>query len=311
MNIVEVQEVTKRYSNHTALNKVSLSVRQGAIFGLLGPNGAGKTTLIRILNRITFPDEGRILFQGHPLQAEDVSQIGYLPEERGLYKKMKAGEQALYLAQLKGMSASDAKKQLKLKFDQYQISDWWNRPTEELSKGMQQKLQFITTILHKPSFLILDEPFSGFDPINTNLLKDEIMQLSKEGATIILSTHNMTSVEEICNEIALINKSQKILEGNIYDIKQQFKNNTYAVEITNDNPLDEQIFGEVFQLISQKDSERTTSYTIRIADGHEANELLQLLARQSHIVSFAEKLPSMNDIFIQQVETFNNQHHAE
>ena len=311
MNIVEVQEVTKRYSNHTALNKVSLSVRLGAIFGLLGPNGAGKTTLIRILNRITFPDEGRILFQGHPLQAEDVEKIGYLPEERGLYKKMKAGEQALYLAQLKGMSASDAKKELKRKFEQYQISDWWNRPTEELSKGMQQKLQFIITILHKPEFLILDEPFSGFDPINTNLLKDEIMQLSKEGATIILSTHNMTSVEEICNEIALINQSQKILEGNIYDIKQQFKNNTFSVEIANDNLPNEQLFGDIFQLVSQKGNEHTTSYTIRIADGHEANELIQLLAQQSHIVSFAEKLPSMNEIFIQQVETFNTQHHAE
>ncbi|MBO7648036.1 MAG: ATP-binding cassette domain-containing protein [Bacteroidales bacterium] len=311
MNIVEVQEVTKRYSKHTALDNVSLSVRQGAVFGLLGPNGAGKTTLIRILNRITFPDQGRILFQGHPLQAEDVSQIGYLPEERGLYKKMKAGEQALYLAQLKGMSASDAKKQLKLKFEQYQISDWWNRPTEELSKGMQQKLQFIITILHKPSFLILDEPFSGFDPINTNLLKDEIMQLSREGATIILSTHNMTSVEEICDEIALINKSQKILEGNIYDIKQQFKNNTFLVEVANDNLPDDQMFGDVFQLVSQKGNEHTTSYAIRIADGHEANELIQLLAQQSHIVSFAEKLPSMNEIFIQQVETFNSQHHAE
>ncbi|MCR4965053.1 MAG: ATP-binding cassette domain-containing protein [Bacteroidales bacterium] len=311
MNIVEVQEVTKRYSNHTALNKVSLSVREGAVFGLLGPNGAGKTTLIRILNRITFPDEGRIIFQGHPLQAEDVSKIGYLPEERGLYKKMKAGEQALYLAQLKGMSASEAKKRLKQKFEQYQISDWWNRPVEELSKGMQQKLQFIITILHKPSFLILDEPFSGFDPINTNLLKEEIMNLSREGATIILSTHNMTSVEEICNEIALINKSQKILEGNIYDIKQQFKQNTFSVEVTNDNRLDESFFNDIFQMISQKEGEHTTSYVIRIAEGHESNELLQKLTQDCNITSFAEMLPSMNDIFIQQVENFNKEHHAE
>ncbi len=311
MNIVEVQEVTKRYANHTALNKVSLSIREGAIFGLLGPNGAGKTTLIRILNHITFPDEGRVLFQGHPLQAEDVSQIGYLPEERGLYKKMKAGEQALYLAQLKGMSASDAKKRLKQKFEQYQISDWWNRPVEELSKGMQQKLQFIITILHNPSFLILDEPFSGFDPINTNLLKEEIMRLSQEGSTIILSTHNMTSVEEICNEIALINKSQKILEGNIYDIKQQFRDNTYVVTVANDNLPGENLFGECFQVDSQQRDEHTTTYTIRVAEGHTANELIQRLSQNCRIISFAEKLPSMNDIFIQQVETFNNEHHAE
>ncbi|MBR4136570.1 MAG: ATP-binding cassette domain-containing protein [Bacteroidales bacterium] len=311
MNIVEVQEVTKRYSHHTALNKVSLSVRQGAIFGLLGPNGAGKTTLIRILNRITLPDEGRILFEGHPLQNEDVSKIGYLPEERGLYKKMKAGEQALYLAQLKGMSASEAKKQLKLKFEQYQISDWWNRPTEELSKGMQQKLQFIITILHKPSFLILDEPFSGFDPINTNLLKEEIMTLSREGTTIILSTHNMTSVEEICNEIVLLNKSQKILEGNIYDVKQRFKDNTFKFEIANEQLPDASLFGDAFQLISQQPNEHTTAYTIRISDGHSSNELLQLLSQQCRIVSFAEVLPSMNDIFIQQVENFNTEHHAE
>ena len=211
MNIIEVQEVTKRYANHLALDKVSLSVREGVVFGLLGPNGAGKTTLIRILNQITYPDSGAVFFKGHPLQADDVLQIGYLPEERGLYKKMKAGEQALYLARLKGLDRDTAYKRLREKFQQYGILDWWNRPVEELSKGMQQKLQFITTILHQPAFLILDEPFSGFDPINTNLLKEEILQLKKEGTTIILSTHNMASVEEICDEIALINQSRKIL----------------------------------------------------------------------------------------------------
>ena len=225
MNIIEVENVTKTFDKHVALDKVSLSIPEGVIFGLLGPNGAGKTTLIRILNQITFPDSGTVYFKGRPLEADDVRQIGYLPEERGLYKKMKAGEQAMYLARLKGLDRDTAFKRLREKFQQYDILDWWNRPVEELSKGMQQKMQFITTILHKPSFIILDEPFSGFDPINSNLLKEEILQLKKEGATIILSTHNMASVEEICDDIALINKAQKILEGNIYEVKNRFKKN--------------------------------------------------------------------------------------
>ena len=233
MNIIEVLNITKRFSNHLALDNVSLSVQEGVIFGLLGPNGAGKTTLIRILNQITFPDSGTVLFKGNPIKADDVRNIGYLPEERGLYKKMKAGEQAMYLAQLKGLDRKTAYERLRVKFKQYDILDWWNRPVEELSKGMQQKLQFITTILHKPSFLILDEPFSGFDPINANLLKEEILKLKQEGTTIILSTHNMASVEEICDEIALINQAQKILEGNLYDVKKHFKKNIFSLEARN------------------------------------------------------------------------------
>ena len=213
MNIIDVQHVTKRFSEHVALDDISVSVPQGCVFGLLGPNGAGKTTLIRILMRISFPDHGEIFFKGHPLSEQDIYDMGYLPEERGLYKKMKTGEQAMYLAQLKGLDKQEAYKRLRAKFEQFDIMEWWNKPVEELSKGMQQKVQFITTILHRPSFLILDEPFSGFDPINANLLKDEIAQLKKEGATIVLSTHNMASVEEICDHIALINRSRKILKA--------------------------------------------------------------------------------------------------
>ena len=253
MNIIDVQHVTKRFSDFVALDDVSLSVPQGCVFGLLGPNGAGKTTLIRILMRISFPDEGQILFKEHPLVAEDIYDMGYLPEERGLYKKMKVGEQAIYLAQLKGLEKQEAYKRLRAKFEQFGIMEWWNKPVEQLSKGMQQKLQFITTILHKPSFLILDEPFSGFDPINANLLKDEIAQLKKEGTTIVLSTHNMASVEEICDHIALINRSRKILEGDIFEVKNRFKKNIMAVEVSRfDEELPAQLQEQQFEICSQQ-----------------------------------------------------------
>lgn len=309
MNIIEVDQVTKAFSNHLALDHVSLSVLEGVIFGLLGPNGAGKTTLIRILNQITFPDSGTVYFKGHPLEADDVRQIGYLPEERGLYKKMKAGEQAMYLARLKGLDRNTAYQRLRVKFEQYGILDWWNRPVEELSKGMQQKLQFITTILHKPSFIILDEPFSGFDPINSNLLKEEILRLKKEGATIILSTHNMASVEEICDEIALINHAQKILEGNIHEVKNRFKKNIYAVEMSAESSDITSLLQHPYELIEKQLTPQSSSYTVRILDDQPANNLLKLLVEHGNILSFNEILPTMNEIFIEQVQTFNQQHH--
>ena len=311
MNIIEVQEVTKRYANHLALDKVSLSVREGVVFGLLGPNGAGKTTLIRILNQITYPDSGAVFFKGHPLQADDVLQIGYLPEERGLYKKMKAGEQALYLARLKGLDRDTAYKRLREKFQQYGILDWWNRPVEELSMGMQQKLQFITTILHQPAFLILDEPFSGFDPINTNLLKEEILQLKKEGTTIILSTHNMASVEEICDEIALINQSRKILEGNLFDVKNRFKKNIFSLEIQEEDPAVEAMLGEQFSVLGKEPLPHSVQYRIQIPEGKRSNDLLSAVMQHTDILSFSEILPTMNEIFIEQVENFNKAHHDE
>ena len=311
MNIIEVQEVTKRYANHLALDKVSLSIREGVVFGLLGPNGAGKTTLIRILNQITYPDSGAVFFKGHPLQADDVLQIGYLPEERGLYKKMKAGEQALYLARLKGLDRDTAYKRLREKFQQYGILDWWNRPVEELSKGMQQKLQFITTILHQPAFLILDEPFSGFDPINTNLLKEEILQLKKEGTTIILSTHNMASVEEICDEIALINQSRKILEGNLFDVKNRFKKNIFSLEIQEEDPAVEAMLGEKFSVLGKEPLPHSVQYRIQIPEGKRSNDLLSAVMQHTDILSFSEILPTMNEIFIEQVENFNKAHHDE
>lgn len=311
MNIIEVDQVTKAFSNHLALDHVSLSVPEGVIFGLLGPNGAGKTTLIRILNQITFPDSGSVYFKGHPLEADDVRQIGYLPEERGLYKKMKAGEQAMYLARLKGMDRNTANQRLRVKFEQYGILDWWNRPVEELSKGMQQKLQFITTILHKPSFIILDEPFSGFDPINSNLLKEEILQLKKEGTTIILSTHNMASVEEICDEIALINRAQKVLEGNIHDVKNRFKKNIYAIEVASDSRDMDPLLQDRYELIEKQVNPNSVGYSVRITDAKQVNGLLELFMDNGSILSFKEVLPTMNEIFIEQVQTFNRQNSHE
>lgn len=311
MNIIEVQNITKRYANHLALDNVSISIKEGVIFGLLGPNGAGKTTLIRMLNQITFPDSGTILFQGHPLKSEDVRQIGYLPEERGLYKKMKAGEQAMYLARLKGLDKETAYHRLRDKFKQYGILDWWNRPVEELSKGMQQKLQFIITILHKPAFLILDEPFSGFDPINANLLKEEILNLKKEGATIILSTHNMASVEEICDEIALINQSKKILEGNLYDLKKQFKKNVFSIEVQEETRTLTEILQSQFEIIEKTVLSHSVQYDVRIPAGKQTNDLLSVVMNNSEILGFHEILPSMNEIFIEQVETFNKEHSHE
>ena len=308
MNIIDVQNVTKRFAEHVALDDISVSVPQGCVFGLLGPNGAGKTTLIRILMRISFPDNGEIFFKGHPLSEQDIYDMGYLPEERGLYKKMKTGEQAMYLAQLKGLDKQEAYKRLRAKFEQFDIMEWWNKPIEELSKGMQQKVQFITTIIHRPSFLILDEPFSGFDPINANLLKDEIAQLKREGATIVLSTHNMASVEEICDHIALINRSRKILEGDIFEVKNRFKKNIFSVQVSNfSDDLVQQLQNQQYTVCAQCQNDYYTRFDIKIPDGGTPNELMQLFTQHSDIHSFNEIMPTMNEIFIEQVEKANQQ----
>lgn len=251
MNFLETEDVVKQYANHLALNKVSIQVPEGKIFGLLGPNGAGKTTLIRIINRITAPDSGIVRFNGRESQPEDIYQIGYLPEERGLYKKMKVGEQAIYLAQLKGLSYQEARKRLTQWFEKFDIMPWWNKKLEELSKGMQQKVQFIITVIHEPALLIFDEPFSGFDPVNAERLKQEILELKEKGHTIIFSTHNMASVEEICDNIALINRSQVVLSGNVTEVRNRFRNNTFTLRITSDSFLQNDQT-DIFTVLSEK-----------------------------------------------------------
>ncbi len=299
MILFSAKDVSKTYTNHKALDKVSIEVEQGSIFGLLGPNGAGKTTLIRIINQITAPDEGEIFFMGEKLKADHVHSIGYLPEERGLYKKMKVGEQAIYLAELKGIKRADAKKRLEFWFEKFDILSWWNRKVEELSKGMQQKVQFVTTILHEPKLLIFDEPFSGFDPINTNLLKQEILELKKKGATIIFSTHNMESVEEICDSIALINKSRKILDGKVVDIKQKFKKNQYEVVIPSERDIRLYLTDGV-TLINSINNPHTQVSTLEIEQGRNA-DLLSNILLNTDLISYKEILPSMNEIFIETV----------
>jgi ABC-2 type transport system ATP-binding protein len=293
-------EVSKNYANHKALDKVSIEVPKQSIFGLLGPNGAGKTTLIRIINLISVMDEGKVLLNGHNISSKDIVNIGYLPEERGLYKKMKVGEQAMYLAQLKGMNGRDAKKQLKIWFDKYEIGSWWNKKVEELSKGMAQKVQFIVTVLHKPKLLIFDEPFSGFDPINVNLLKEEILNLRDNGATIIFSTHNMASVEELCDNIALINNSKTVLSGEIHNIKEKYKSNAFEIAYKSTNELK---LSDVDYSITKNEILRNIKYsTIKLNNGKTPNQLLQNIIPQADIVSFKEILPSINDIFIQEVK---------
>lgn len=276
--ILEVRNIEKSFGNFKALEDVSFGVREGSVFGLLGPNGAGKTTMIRIINRIIRADRGELLLNGKPITDEMVRSIGYLPEERGLYKKMRVGEQAIYLAQLKGLSRYEATSRLRFWFDKFEITDWWNRPVEQLSKGMQQKVQFIVTVLHEPHLLIFDEPFSGFDPVNATLLKNEILELRRKGATIILSTHNMASVEELCDDIALINSSHVVLSGSVNEIRRSYSRNLFEVVVDN---------GEVMQISPSRD------------EG--ANELLAELMKNHRIVSFREILPSMNDIFVEKV----------
>jgi ABC-2 type transport system ATP-binding protein len=297
-NILEAQHVIKRYAEHTALNDVSIQVPQGSIFGLLGPNGAGKTSLIRIINQITAPDEGQIILNGERLQPKHIEDIGYLPEERGLYKKMKVGEQLLYLAQLKGMKKADALEKLKVWFIKFDIKDWWDKNVEDLSKGMQQKTQFIATIVHEPKLIILDEPFSGFDPINANLLKDEILELKKRGTTIIFSTHRMESVEELCDNIALINKSRVVLHGEKKEVKNRFKDNSYSVEytgnLTNENGL--------FELMKTYELEDGIMHSqIKNIQNVPVNQLVSNIINQVELKSFNENIPSFNEIFIKVV----------
>ena len=304
MNFLETEDVVKQYANHLALNKVSIQVPEGKIFGLLGPNGAGKTTLIRIINRITAPDSGLVRFNGRESPPEDIYQIGYLPEERGLYKKMKVGEQAIYLAQLKGLSYPEARKRLTRWFEKFDIMPWWNKKLEELSKGMQQKVQFIITVIHEPALLIFDEPFSGFDPVNAERLKQEILELKEKGHTIIFSTHNMASVEEICDNIALINQSQVVLSGNVTEVRNRFRNNTFTLRITSDSSLqDDQT--HIFTLLSEKEQSGIRELQIHKAEGISNSTLLSTLSEQAEILSFAEELPSMNDIFINTVSGTN------
>ena len=304
-NILSIDSVSKHYGDFTALNNVSLNIKEGSIFGLLGPNGAGKTTLIRIINQITYPDSGKVLFNNSPLELKHVRDIGYLPEERGLYPKMKIGEQAVYLAQLKGLDSSTAKSELNKWFEKFQINDWWDKKVTELSKGMAQKIQFIVTVLHKPKLLIFDEPFSGFDPINANLIKDEILQLRENGATIIFSTHRMESVEELCEDIALINKSNKILDGKLDDIKRKFKSNTFEVGVDSTNPdeLNKELESR-YELTrpSFKTIGDNVKLNVKLKNNQNSEDLLKLLNQNSRVIHFKEVIPSANDIFINSIE---------
>ena len=302
------ENVVKKYSSHLALDKVSISVPEGCIFGLLGPNGAGKTTLIRIINQITAPDEGFVYINGEKLSGKHIAQIGYLPEERGLYKKMAVGEQALYLCQLKGMKKADAMRELKKWFEKFEIQNWWNKKVEELSKGMQQKVQFITTILHKPKLLIFDEPFSGFDPINANLLKQEILELKKNGSTIIFSTHNMSSVEEICDYIALINKSKKILEGEVNSIRREYAPDIYEVQYSGYfNKMIATLTSD-YKILDVKEFEGGSKMSIELLNKEMTNnDIISRLTNFGNIESFQKALPSMNDIFIRVVSNTNSE----
>ena len=302
MAIITAEHITKTFANHVALDDINLSVPHGSIFGLLGPNGAGKTTLIRIINQITGPDEGRILFDGQPLDRRHVEQIGYLPEERGLYKKMKVGEQALYLAMLKGLSKKEATARLHDWFERFEIMTWWDKKVEELSKGMAQKVQFVTTVLHRPKFIILDEPFSGFDPINTQLVKSEIKRLCDEGATIMLSTHNMGSVEEICSDIALINRAKVVLSGKVGEVRARYREDVYDLTFRGDVLAFTNALWTNFELIEQVPAEGSRRARIRLLDGTSVNDLLKAVIPVVEVESLHEVIPSMNDIFIKVVQ---------
>jgi ABC-2 type transport system ATP-binding protein len=297
--------VSKHFAAQTALNKVNIEVAPQSIFGLLGPNGAGKTTLIRIINQITGPDEGEVLLESQKLKPDDVYSIGYLPEERGLYKKMAVGEQALYLAQLKGMSRHDALQKLKIWFRKFEIESWWNKKVEELSKGMQQKVQFIVTVVHEPKLLIFDEPFSGFDPINVNLLKDEILDLRRKGATIIFSTHNMASVEELCDDITLINKANKILDGSVKEIKKSHRTNTYELHYSDFDGDLKSVLNDNFSLKDIRHEEGIHTAVVKLPKDAGPNDLLANLMPHAVITGLNEIIPSMNDIFITTVNAFN------
>mgnify|MGYP003450842135 CR=1 FL=1 len=302
-SILEVKNVVKQYGDYVALNSVSLSIPKGSIYGLLGPNGAGKTSLIRIINQITLPDSGEVLLDGEKLQPHHIQQIGYLPEERGLYKSMKVGEQCLYLAQLKGLSKKEAKVQLDYWFEKLDIKGWWNKKIEELSKGMAQKIQFVVCVLHQPKLLIFGEPFSGFGPVNANIIKDEILSLKEKGTTIIFSTHRMESVEELCDHIALIHKSNKLIEGKLEEVKRQYRSNSFEVGILTDN-----VEGLMYDLTQKftvgpanfKSLNQELKLEIQLGTGT-PNELLQVLTQRGQVTHFVEKIPSVNDIFIKTV----------
>jgi ABC-2 type transport system ATP-binding protein len=302
MNIFRAHNIQKHFGSTIALDDVSINVPEGSIYGLLGPNGAGKTTLIRIINQILAPDKGELFYRDRRIKTNDIFQIGYMPEERGLYKKMKVGEQALYLAQLKGVSKREALKKLKYWFEKFEIQTWWNKKIEELSKGMQQKIQFIITILHEPALIIFDEPFSGFDPINTSLLKKEVLNLRKKGATIIFSTHDMASVEELCDNITLINKAKTILEGKISDIRNAYKSDTFEIGYIGDPARLKNLASGDFEIIDQTAKENINYARIKVKRLVSDNELLSVLIPEVHITSFNELLPGMNDIFIKVVE---------
>lgn len=304
MPLFEAQNVTKRFATQTALDGVSISVPSQCIYGLLGPNGAGKTTLIRIINQITAPDSGIVLLDGKPIKPDDVLKIGYLPEERGLYKKMKVGEQALYLAQLKGLSRTEAMRRLKYWFKKLEITDWWDKKVEELSKGMQQKVQFVTTVLHEPRLLIFDEPFTGFDPINVNLLKNEILYLRERGATIIFSTHNMASVEELCDNITLINKAKTLLEGSVEKIRNEWAANEYDIVFAGDVSPAESVH---FSVIRSTPENGRSVVRIKATGTGNTNEIISAMTSSGRVISFNPALPSMNDIFIRVVETQNRE----
>jgi ABC-2 type transport system ATP-binding protein len=304
--MLRVNNIVKQYATHRALDDVSLTVEQGKIFGLLGPNGAGKTSLIRIITQITAPDSGEVIFNGSRLNASHISQIGYLPEERGLYKKMEIGEQVLYLAKLKGLSTAEATKRVKYWFEKLEMGSWWNKKVEDLSKGMQQKVQFVATILHQPELIILDEPFSGFDPVNADIIKNEILELNKQGATFIFSTHRMESVEELCDNIALIHRSKKILDGSVEDIKEQYRDNTYWVEY--DGIYDTTVPSAIFEVLQENADAKKTVLKVKLRDGQTANNLLSALLPVVNIHRLDEVIPTMNDIFIEQVKTQNSSH---
>ena len=307
MAFLEAQHIVKRYARHLALDDVSIAVPQGSVFGLMGPNGAGKTTLIRIINRITAPDSGEILFEGRRFAPTDVARIGYLPEERGLYRKMKVGEQAIYLARLKGIDKATARKRLTEWFEKFDIMPWWNRKVEELSKGMQQKIQFVCTVIHEPDLLIFDEPFSGFDPVNAELLKREILTLRDQGRTIIFSTHNMQSVEEVCDECALFNKSHVVLQGNVSEVRQRFAQGIVSLEAETPAPLSQEQLSQ-FSVVESNfyPGEKKQLLRLKMRAGEDLRDLVQTLPRELHLLSLREEIPSMNEIFIQTITQQQN-----
>ena len=307
MVFLEAQHIVKRYARHLALDDVSIAVPQGSVFGLMGPNGAGKTTLIRIINRITAPDSGEILFEGRRFAPTDVARIGYLPEERGLYRKMKVGEQAIYLARLKGIDKATARKRLTEWFEKFDIMPWWNRKVEELSKGMQQKIQFVCTVIHEPDLLIFDEPFSGFDPVNAELLKREILTLRDQGRTIIFSTHNMQSVEEVCDECALFNKSHVVLQGNVSEVRQRFAQGIVSLEVETSAPLSQEQLSQLSVVDSNfYPGEKKQLLRLKMRAGEDLRDLVQTLPRELHLLSLREEIPSMNEIFIQTITQQQN-----